>query len=37
MALEVRNDEIRQKYADLAKQWRQLVQQICKLEQKLAA
>jgi|SRR6516165_6341377 hypothetical protein len=34
MASEVSNDDIRCIYADLAKQWRRLVRQICNLEQK---
>jgi hypothetical protein len=37
MALEVRNDDLRQMYADLAKQWRELVRHICKMDRKLAA
>ena len=37
MALEVRNDKMRQMYADLAKQCRELVRQIYKLEQQSAA
>ena len=37
MPLEVRNDDLRQMYADLAKQWRELVRHICKMDRKLAA
>jgi hypothetical protein len=37
MALEVRDEEVRNMYADLAKQWRDLVCHICELEQKSAA